>query len=352
MGISFRSIFSIFFSLAVYSLDCYKFNCKSSDMLFVNETCIFYEPTQGKYWLNECPKYFYCPIPAPIQEINSTCQYIPKPSSYLWPGEPCTSNSSCITNACIDSICIGNTAGESCKSDGDCNPGLFCNSEKCTQQINTGSYGCSRDEDCVNSSFCNFTGNPATSICVLGYSLASSQAIANCENGVSNLCQNIACIGGNNPVCNVKLSSQLLPKACQSSNDCQIDGNLSEYLPSCECAFNPNGKAYCGLYPGDKLYQQYLIMLQDWIKSDIINKCNTERRGISPCMQAYYPNYLKLAYYASLVSAYPQLQNAPNCAQQIYLSNYWGFLQQINDQDEYSNSNQILLSLALLFILY
>ena len=334
--------------------DCSSFKCKSSDMLFVEKTCVFYEPTQQIHWVSSCQSYQECLFLG--TKTNSSCELVRLNKDLSWPGEPCYKNSDCLHLNCKDHKCQGRQKGNSCYSDSECSPGLYCqeSSGLCQRQIPTGEKGCSRNEACANSAYCNFTGSPSNSFCVQAMSVFPGHRVAQCNANFSAMCQNLLCKedteGG---VCAGKVwSSKSLPVVCNRDEDCVsvADAFLnSKFQGTCECGYNAEALAYCELFPGDEPYIKFLDSYKKWFSSHEIKLCNSARaRGITKCMESYYSSYLELAYSYYSAYLYPQLQNNDLCMKKVVTSAYykvWKELQKPQDQDF---STRLCLSLLIL----
>ncbi|CAG9325636.1 unnamed protein product [Blepharisma stoltei] len=320
------------------NLNCFSYSC-NKNLNLLPETCVFYQ--DSSFYLNPCgkiPGLTYCP---PITHRgNSSCIPLP-PSTYhtAWPGEPCTSNSTCAYGYCNDdNICQGLQAADPCTVSDECDPGLKCTQlgtgYNCTLLLSTGvpyseGQGCTSDYDCQNWAGCE------NNICY-DYLSREEAEYVNCTQPENFLCASTMC--ADNICVGFIPSDQTPPVKCVSNANCistyyNTTPNPTVFYSECECGFNPQAQAYCSQFPGDPATLAYLNILSKWLSSDAIKKCHSVRRLSMNCMKHYWSqkNYLTYAYrYYSLYN-YPQIQNNDQCVQEIYTSAYYNTVTEYND---------------------
>jgi hypothetical protein len=177
--------------------------------------------------------------------------------------------------------------------------------------------------------------------------------VSPCQDTYNNLCASGRCASNDDEhfYC-INPTSTEMPKICSLNSDCvsAVDPQLNVTVNSiCSCSYGSKGYAYCGLFPGDSEWQQYLKYLEKWYEYPEINRCNTLRRTAINCLEEYTSEdfYVKYTYYMTQVQYYPLLQDNDKCVKQIYTSYYWTLLDQLNDQDDDSYAASLGLSVAL-----
>jgi len=308
------------------------------------------------FYLKPCENKFYSYCPQINSPGNSTCQLANNTSSDLaWPGESCVSDDNCAHGICQEKMCMGASYNQTCDSDEDCNPGLFCGDEGiCLFQYQTGQTGCTRDYECQNSAGCNMTSS-STGVCLSYLSLDSYDAVAPCSSSYNDLCSSGRCASNDtvNYYCTTPHSVEQ-PKICALNSDCQsnVDPVLNVTVESiCQCAYSYKGYAYCGLFSGDEQVEEYRTYLAKWYNQTDINKCNTVRRTAINCIEEYSsPDfYIKYTYYLTQVDYYPLLQDNDKCVKQIYTDYYWTLLDQLKEVDD--DDTAVYLLLGMMWIL-
>jgi hypothetical protein len=171
-----------------------------------------------------------------------------------YPGENCFTDSQCyssgkLTSKCVNKVCSGKAAGESCEANAQCVVGTYCNSTNfCVAQKNAGS-SCSADNECQNDSRC-YKKN-----CTKLFSLKVGTKVEDptemnqvydvlCENGI--LVNNV-CAKSTLPA-NTNRSPFLECEFGKTCNYNLVDDKgaiLSNYTLPCDCGFNKDGKSYC-----------------------------------------------------------------------------------------------------------
>ena len=296
-----KAIFLQLLALAYSAAVCSKYSCKPASMKFRYEQCIY--PATNHFYLNKCSnsRIPFCQPSASSQNI--TCAPTIPESTYkvYYPGEPCTMDSNCLNGVCQSGVCNSLTWNEQCFSNADCNPGFYCNNKRCDFQIKEGFTGCTTDESCVNNCGCNKGTN--NNKCIKYLSLLPNTEVLECANNYNPLCTTTMCGEKNGKYyCSQSVSSKTLPLKCTDKANCTstVDSFLGKSLLSeCECGNNPNGDMYCGLFPGDDIFSQYLTYLTQWYTSEELKLCHTDRRTSPTCMYAYwdYSSTVNLLYY-------------------------------------------------------
>lgn len=65
----------------------------------------------------------------------------------LYPGEYCITNSSCLSQSCVDNVCRGRNESAECSQNFECNPGLRCLGGQC-KNTSAEKKPCTTHEDC------------------------------------------------------------------------------------------------------------------------------------------------------------------------------------------------------------
>lgn len=339
--------------LASASADvCYRYICAEADMPWKDFVCISY--INETFYLKPCDNKFYSYCPQINSPGNSTCQLFNNTSGYQlsWPGESCVTDLNCAHGICQEDMCMGASFNQTCESDEDCNPGLYCGDDDiCQFQYQIGESGCSRDYECVNNAGCNLTSTDS-GICLPYLSLNTYDAVAPCSNTVNNLCSSGRCASNDteNFYC-IYPKSVEMPKICSANSDCQssVDPILNVTVQStCSCSYSDTGYAYCGLFPGDEEMQDLRTYLQQWFKYPDINRCNTVRRAAINCIEQYSTPefYVKYTYYLTQADYYPLLQGNDPCVKKIYTNYYWTLLDQFNEQDDDDSAAYLVMAVV------
>ena len=142
------------------------------------------------------------------------------------------------------------------------------------------------------------------------------------------MCQSLYCtININGAFCSDSVQSlRLLPANCSSNWDCMSTTDRyvgGFYLGTCQCGYNPLGRAYCSLFPGDYPYRNYIAVISSWLNSPNITNCNSLRGLNQNCVEKYFSYSNELFYYYYYVNLYPLLQNNPQCIKDTITYQYW-----------------------------
>lgn len=295
--------------------------------------------TDNTYNLTACASGYECNL------SSGACEA--KNDGIAAPGEQCKSSLTCMTGDCKSGICVGAILGESCASDLECNPGLFCSSlSVCSTQLAIGKSGCQNDYQCVNNAFCNETG-----VCTSYFSIASYSSIGSCGiSYVSWQCDSGACYNtASGPMCTPALESFApAPIKCMSDSDCisKVDPSLGfRYTTACTCSYTVMPTSYCNAMPGDPVYTGLVASLKAWLSSKYVDKCNTARRFSLNCVGDVWneASALELEYYWNWFYLFPYVQNSQSCVRNILATDYWTAAQAYNDyellSDDYDDYN-------------
>ena len=315
---------------------CSRYMCAPPSMNLAPNVCIHYE--NDIYYLQSCRNntngLTYCSPNLYQTGYDNMCELPPaQPHSLSWPGEQCTTNSSCTTNYCSESngLCVGATKGESCESNADCNAGLFCTGGQCTKLQGLG-QSCTTDYDCENSLGCNRT-SLFYGVCLPYFSVPVGGLVSNCNgNSTSYLCTSGTCLQKNFNGAGVCIkpivSTRQPPQTCQSDQDCVGTSSGQSYQGTCQCGYNPTGAAYCQPFLGDNAGHNWLYYLTELAEMNTTQQCNTNRRFSTACINSLPITWGKTAIaFNMLYNQFAQLQGNDNCIKAIYTEYYWSLSQ-------------------------
>jgi len=311
---------------------CSRYMCAPAGMNLAPNACVHYE--DSTYYLQSCSNrtdsLTYC-SPTPAENgYDSFCQAPPIAREGLaWPGEKCTTNSTCITNYCSEAngLCVGAGLGGSCESNAECGAGLFCTGSQCTQQRALGQT-CTTDFDCANSLGCNKT-SLFYGVCLQYFSVPVGGRISDCNgNSTSYLCTSGTCLqqsfNGAGICIKPITSTSQIPQYCQSDQTCVGTSTGQSFQSACQCGINPTGASYCQPFLGDQAGRNWLYYLTQLAYLNATQQCNTNRRFNSACINSLPITWGKTAVAFSLLyQNYPQLQGNDNCIKAIYTAYYW-----------------------------
>lgn len=221
---------------------------------------------------------------------------------------------------------------EDCKSNVDCNPGLRCAASKCTSLLKINETGCLIDFDCVASAGCNLTTS-ASGMCVEYFSLDKGMYLNECKKtkygGTSNLCKTGVCLYislySSRGICaEAPIAVGTNPVQCTKRSQCIGKTEKSTYFTDCECGKNSNGTSYCTPFFGDLQYIRYINSFRTFMKSQALDKCNTERRFSNSCWKMTTgQNYTNLWFADYEYANYPYLVNNDACVKTVYFTDYY-----------------------------
>lgn len=308
--------------VSVVSADlCPAYRC-GDDHEYEEHQCSFF--ANNTYFLRECSSGSSCNFTKNLG--NSTCEQDHKGIIYSYPGEPCTAkHHPCLYGSCSQGYCLAQQSGEDCTLSEMCMPGLRCYKGKCKALLQVGSTGCKDEFDCVVSAGCNFK------TCVQYFSLSSGSSIENCNKYTSFLCSSGACANG---VCvDAPKSEYYPPVKCKSSYECvSIGDNGMIYYGNCTCGYNSEAQSYCTLFPGDDLYQNFVLSTANWLLSEISDRCNTMRRYDKYCIDSFWdePNTQELEIFAYWQANFTLLQKNPECVKETLTNDYWSIVEDVD----------------------
>lgn len=266
---------------------------------------------------------------------NVTCGTNPSPD-LLYPGEPCTSNTQCISQSCLGGKCKGVPVGGFCSDSSDCVVGAYCYAVNlkfiCVPLIPIGSGPCGTEYDCVPQAGCNATRENFPGECVAYFSVQNNDVVPCPLSGFNNLCKSGACY--NNGVddrgycVDAPKTLPTFPSSCQTSNDC-IGFNSAKqmFVGSCECGFNNEGTKYCAPFTGDRPGLTYLEQIIPIMTSKAMSVCQTTRRYYSDCLDVVAQNLGLNAnnYYSSLMNFtnYVRYIGNDECVKKVINNDFW-----------------------------
>ena len=306
--------------------ECPTYSCAS---LPVGE-CVQYNATNNSYNLHSCLAGQFCPV-ALDSESNENCLTLPPSSqSFGYPGDTCTKNSDCsgLAQNCTKGICYGFGVDHSCSDQPDCGVGLMCENVgtngTCQFQIPPGK-ACKTwvyDMNCINGDVCN------NEVCVPMYSQPNG-AIVSTDYGVESCASGFyeSFIGfPEEGMCAPAPVSPVaeFPIPCQPGTPCySADGRWS--IP-CQCGVNAQGSAFCPVFPGDDLYQNFLTLMKQYVNQSNPALCHILNFGEEACGA---PQTLFTALNKAKVTVDYQvaIQDNTDCIKNTFTSAYWSLMQ-------------------------
>lgn len=321
--------------LVTAQVTCPAYMCKPDTLPMARSTCVYY--ADQTYYLQVCDFGYYCNI-SPFPG-NSTCEWPPQPINppvVNWVGEFCNYMTFCKYGNCFEGLCRGLALDQPCDSNADCDIGLYCKADICTEQIQVGGTGCEFDTDCVNSAGCN------SGTCAAYFSLEAGASVSSCYGNINRLCESSYCLDGH---CLPSLHSENdLSSPCTSNTDCvSSSSKYGSITSNCTCGRNPEGSSFCSPFLNDSPGKHYLSQLKSWTQSDQILLCNTERRFDYSCFQSHMSveDLREFEYYADLLALYPLFQQADNCTWFLY------FVGAQDVREDFVTAKTLLLSLLI-----
>lgn len=326
-------VFLLSLSFCLVSSTCPTYSCGSlpaSDCISVTSN-----NTNTEVEIGTCEGGYYCP---PVQSGYATCQPYPEPIYY--PGDFCSVNSQCSSGVCLSyGICDGQALHLNCSNVYDCNPGLACDVETLTCELQ-GEAGatCIQEYDCGNGLLCNL------GICTLYASVqngATTDQVVSPQTGLSLACASgYAVMSGGQWVCSVApISLTPNPMLCNPESQNQCQDSTRKLNSPCLCGYNPEGQGYCSLFPGDAPVKEMFSLLA--ILTNGNGVCNTYSRFSFNCyarsdMRGYLEQYYNFAasWDQVVMNSYPATQNNPPCVQSVYTSDYWEPVAALQDYQE------------------
>ncbi|CAG9322171.1 unnamed protein product [Blepharisma stoltei] len=311
-------------NLSGTSYSCANYQC-STTPLQANQ-CISYNSVSNTYNLQVCPSGQYCPWALYSKSSSYCLPFVPNlPGGN--PGDTCNVPSDCGGHwpKCVNGICMAGDAGAKCDDQPDCNVGLACynipSNSTCQPQKSLGQQCGSylTMNNCQNNLACNFgTCQKAFSMGV-GAIVDATSAASLCSTGFYTYVKNNL----NKAICAKAPKSPNLPQPAKCTPGTYCISADGQYAAACECGFNSNGSAYCPLFPGDDLYQQYFKAVVAYTLTPNITKCHYLDVGQASCP------YMQGAILNNVINAARQVEfftrslGNDQCIKSIYNSDYW-----------------------------
>ena len=306
---------------AAQNQTCGKYACPPQGFNMTQGTCG--QLVNGTYYLAACSPLntTFCNTTTLKCQANPAAVVLPS-----WPGEPCSTQQTCMYGTCQLNKCKGMFAGAPCSLNDQCDPGLHCNSTGlCSPQLLVGSIGCQSEYDCVNGADCNAT-LPTNGTCLAYASVPNGSWVTDCGNGFSRLCKSGACqqklLFTKTGVCiDAAKSIAPTPQACSKDNDCVGTNTLNYFISTCNCGYNANGYSYCSPFLGDAPGVAYIAQ---WIKALASSQgtCNTARRYSFACL-SLIGQLLPTTQASYLYHNFANVQGNDNCIKYTFTRAYW-----------------------------
>ena len=325
--------------------------------------CMIYTNDTSTYSSLSCQNYYL-----PNNFCNLSSLNLSEPNTYqircseptleyfsLYPGEyPCTSDGDCVSGICENLYCEGVELDMPCNYTHQCQQGLICEGAnltdnetgECVSAIRPFKGICYSDFDCVNSAGCDYSLESDFGLCKPYFSIPIGGFILNCTNFMSMLCESGSCnISANGTFVCVKAYTSLnpYPIPCYDGTEC-FDSTKKIYS-QCSCGMNDQATAYCQLFPGDKIAQEFIKILKQWTSSYAILACSTERRWSTECLKNWDPLLFDhLTYYMLKYSNFTNLIHNEDCTKDIFTYQYWEAARYIKEN---SKNEAIIIGLSL-----
>lgn len=307
------------------TVTCPEYACEA---LPVGE-CVEYNTTSGNYKVQGCAQGDFCPVALDTEADASCLPLEPSSNSTGNPGSTCKTNSDCsgLAQNCTKGICYGFPSGHSCTDQPDCNVGLMCENigenGTCEPQIAPGKT-CATwiyDENCANGYVC------INEVCVGMFSLPNGAIVSSdygseaCSSGFFEVFDAFPERGYCAPAPTSPVS--MMPIACQPGSMCySADGRWST---PCQCGINPSGDAYCPVFPGDDLYQNFLSLFKQYLVQSNPSSCHELDFGNQPC-GAPSSLFSQLNLAKATVDMQVAIQGNPQCIKQTFTEAYWSLV--------------------------
>lgn len=363
------------------------FQCASNTTTFLNKAGCIQQSPYSDFNIRPCldPINTFCP-PVQIYQANQEvdCQPGPgvsAPSTSLLPGDLCSSNYQCVSNFCVNGLCLGVANNGLCPNgDSDCSPGLYCSSPQgtCVPLLAAGSTTvCTSSSQCVMNAGCNFDPLTGLGICTLYYSVAKDGSVSDCGLGslipdssstyvkYSAFCSSGTCAlksgtkaGAYAGVCVSPYKSQNpLPQTCTfGPTDCpMINSDNAMTYGQCSCGRANTKARYCSVDFGDQPWLDFFSWMQVYLSNftQYPSSCHTYRRGLDRlCMMKIggVPRLMQFQEKWNFAYHYSTIVNADNCTQQVYNSDYWTAFQYNRPYLPDDDNTGLWLALALLLV--
>lgn len=273
-----------------HSQSCKKYTCNTytsynqNGMSCLNESTTSARAGYVDIWTGMCSAFYpnskgaaqciyqtaYATTTATVKTIAGVCQPNNMSGvSYSWlpryPGEWCDTLGSkyqCVTGyrRCVYNRCQGYVKGELCTWDGDCDPGLYCNSGTCDYVLNASSP-CTTQSSCGRDMYClayDFNSSSTLKRCVSYFSqpdgtrVVPNDGLTVMEDKHHWLCASGAGYDKNisSPkygLCGNALYSSKFGQACGSGVTCTVNSTVTTDTASCNCTYDSTGIAVCGI---------------------------------------------------------------------------------------------------------
>jgi len=219
-------LFAFFSVLALADNTCISYEC--GDNFKNKDSCMRFNLSDNsrKVYLRDCDKDMICD-PNKVNNSEATCvKNYTKPNRY--PGEYCRNHIECLSHNCTKEECIPSNKDGKCSHDWECNKGLYCLNNQCTE-IHKENATCNASEQC-----------DANLVCSLKKCTKIGSKAENDSATVPGACSSFYI---ENEKC--KQAPSL-----KSSNDIECEytnGRKEKPL----CGLTTEGKKYCKAAPGD-----------------------------------------------------------------------------------------------------
>lgn len=290
------------------SQECTPISCPSSP----TDECLY--TLNNEIWVSLCAADYYCNTTS----ISGTSYCMPMNFTLRYPGDLCSLDLQCMGGVCSSGTCTGPSLGDLCEESSGCLPGFYCLESKCIGQAKPGAT-CTNDYQCVNSAFCNL------GTCTTYWSLTAGQLTEVPVNGLSMGCKTGAALStGTSYICGTADVSKNLPSKCSQTGQCTSASGI--FSSDCICGNNPNGQAYCPLFPGDPQVQSALTSSAKVLQNNYI--CNTFSRFSLNCFAkntTVISDFLDFALNFTLIynQIYPKIQDTQDCVNNVLNAEYF-----------------------------
>ena len=200
------------------------------------------------------------------QGINGTCKSnVPTPIiTTRFPGEECTNNADCFSNAqnngtCTENKCVGKAENGNCTSTEECLVGLYCrkpteanSTGTCVKQLGDGA-NCTSTWECANSHFCYSGKCTKFGSLKVGSDVSEATLGEFAKDDRKDLVCEFQSLSQNRSLCvRVDYRDDTLNRAddsgfttCEYNSDCLYTDGYTNFTNKCGCGYNANGQGYC-----------------------------------------------------------------------------------------------------------
>lgn len=329
------NILNDYYEITAEDLSCPAYSCFGSSL---GSVCSAYNQGNNTVELNICATGNMCDITADLS-TNGTCTQTPQNQTPAYAGMKCTDSNQCLNSLCREGVCVGTAKGRSCTEAIECDVGLYCSTKHlCEPLVAAGSRTpCNDDTDCRLNSGCTYNAMKVGK-CTPYFSVPNNFPVFCNSTGFQPLCQSTMCmqsqegtIGTCIPAPSFNISTT--PVLCSQDSDCVGSNGVTSFPGKCRCGYNPEGRRYCDLFPGDTAFTNYTKLLSQVMSLIPAAQlpCQTTRRFQPDCLALlqnhlpnHSPNQLLLAYYSALEA--PVLQDNDMCVKTIYTPFYWSLI--------------------------